>query len=164
MDKIRGFELISPYQHKLDFKELKDLSFTISEIKLPKRGTSGSAGYDCYSPITFSLNPGEEIKIPTGIKAYMQDGEVLKAYPRSGHGFKFYLRLANTVGIIDKDYYNNSGNEGHIFVKLRNEGTKTCTINAGEGMCQLMFEKFLLADGDSFTGEVREGGFGSTNK
>ena len=156
MTKIRGFEFISQEQ------QIKD---HVTPIKLPTRGTSQSAGYDCYSPIDFTLEPGEDIKIPTGIKAYMQAGDVLKAYPRSGQGFKHFLRLANTVGVVDGDYYNNEGNEGHIWVKLRNEGNTTFSARAGEAICQFMFEQFLLADGDSFdNGEVRVGGFGSTSK
>lgn len=153
-NKIRGFEFISEEQ------QVKD---SVKPEKLPKRGTALSAGYDCFSPIDFTLNPGEDIKVPTGIKAYMLNDEYLAALPRSGHGFKFYLRLANTKGIIDADYYNNSGNEGHIWVKIRNEGKEPLTIKVGEGMCQLIFQKYLIIDGDSFSGEERDGGFGSTN-
>lgn len=133
------------------------------KLHLPKRGTALSAGYDCFSPFTFTLNPNETTTIPTGIKASMDDNNVLKAYPRSGHGFKFFLRLANTVGVIDSDYYENEKNEGHIFVKLRNEGDKPITINQGEGMCQFIFETYLLTCDDS-SEEIRIGGFGSTNK
>lgn len=156
MNKIRGFEAISQEQQNKN---------GIVTRKLPKRGTSLSAGYDCFSTINFTLEPGESIKIPTGLKAYMQPGEVLKAYPRSGHGFKYFLRIANTVPIIDADYYNNEGNEGHIYVKLRNEGSETFSAVEGDAICQFMFEQFLLIDGDSFdNGEVRVGGFGSTGK
>ena len=159
--KIRGFEFITENQFNEDFK---GVNIKYDELKLPKRGTKKSACYDCFSPKDFTLNPNEEIKLPTGIKAYMLDDEVLKAFPRSGHGFKFYIRLANTVGIIDADYIE-SDNEGHIWVKLRNEGDKVATIKKGDGMCQLMFQKYLLADGDNFQdGEQRNGGFGSTTK
>ncbi|MFC0903940.1 deoxyuridine 5'-triphosphate nucleotidohydrolase [Clostridium sp. MT-14] len=160
MSKTRGFEKISKEQFLKDFD---DLGVKYEEIKLPKRSTSKSAGYDCFSPINIALCPGEEIKLPTGIRSYMQDNEVLFALPRSGHGFKYYLRLANTEGVIDADYYD-SDNEGHIFVKLRNEGKKDLSINKGQGMCQLIFQKYLLADGDDFSGEQRNGGFGSTDK
>lgn len=159
-NKIRGFEFISKEQFDKDFKGLE---VNYDELKLPRRSTAKSAGYDCYAPVEISLQPNEVIKLPTGIRAYMQDDEVLKAYPRSGHGFKFFLRLANTVGVIDADYIL-SDNEGHIFVKLRNEGAVPMVIKKGEGMCQLIFEKYLLADGDDYSGEVRNGGFGSTNK
>jgi dUTP pyrophosphatase len=156
----RGFEFVTKNQALKDFDEEY---IDGSDLKLPKRGTSKSAGYDIFAPYEITLQPNEEIKVPTGLKAYMQDGEVLMAFPRSGLGFKYYCRLANTVGVIDGDYYNNTDNEGHMFVKLRNEGTKPMTINKGEGMCQMIFMPFLLVDGDSFNeGETRNGGFGST--
>ena len=161
MNKVRGFEKISKEQFEKDFKEL---NVNYEDIKLPKRSTIGSAGYDCYAPFDLKLEPNQEIKVPTGIRTYMQLGEVLLVAPRSGHGFKYFLRLANTIGIIDQDYYY-SDNEGHIFVKLRNEGNKILEIEKGKGMCQMIFTPFLIADGDSFTdGETRNGGFGSTDR
>lgn len=162
-NKIRGFEFISEKQFNKDFEQInitEDIKY--SDLKLPKRSTAKSAGYDCYAPCNIMLKPGEEIKVPTGIRSYMLDDEVLFALPRSGHGFKYYLRLANTQGVIDSDYYDSS-NEGHIWVKIRNEGNQTLIISEGEGMCQLIFQKYLLADGDDFTGNKRDGGFGSTN-
>ena len=153
MSKIRGFQKISERQFTKDFK---GLNVKYDDIELPKRSTA-------KSPIDIRLVPGEEIKLPTGIRSYMLDDEVLFALPRSGSGFKYYLRLANTVGCIDSDYYD-SDNEGHIFVKLRNEGKKDLLIDKGQGMCQLIFQKYLLADGDDFIGEQRNGGFGSTDK
>jgi len=157
--KTRGFKFISEEQFNKDFE---GINTRYEDLKLPKRGSKKSACYDCFSPVGIILKPNEEIKLPTGIKSYMLEDEVLKAFPRSGHGFKFYIRLANTVGIIDADYIE-SDNEGHIFVKLRNEGTKTATIHKGDGMCQFMFQKYLLADDDNFdNGEQRNGGFGST--
>ena len=133
------------------------------DIKLPKRATKGSAGYDCFAPFDITLEPGEDIKVPTGIKCFMENDDVLLAFPRSGLGFKFYCRIANTIGVIDSDYIL-SDNEGHIFIKLRNEGNKTMNISKGTGMCQFIFTKFLLTDDDSFdNGEIRNGGFGSTS-
>jgi len=169
MTKIRGFEKISFTQYKTDFKEIIDTYFAdeyyyYDEIQLPKRATAFSAGYDVFSTVQFQLLPNEEIKIPTGIKAYMLHDEVLKAYPRSGLGFKYYLRFANTIPIIDADYYNNLNNEGHIWVKLRNEGDKPMFIKKGEAICQMIFEKYLLADNDNYEGNKRIGGFGSTSK
>lgn len=159
MSRIRGFEIIGKDQYRKDF----DINEEVV-IKLPRRATKGSAGYDCFAPFDIALEPGKDIKVPTGIRAYMKQGEVLMAFPRSGLGFKYYCRLANTVGIIDSDYYY-SDNEGHIFVKLRNEGDKSLVIRQGEAMCQFIFAPFLLADGDSFErGEERNGGFGSTTK
>lgn len=163
MDRIRGFEKISKDRFLCDVKITEKSEENLyNEIKLPKRATAKSAGYDCYSIYNFELKPNEEFLLPTGIKAYMQNDEVLKAYPRSGLGFKYYIRLANTIGVIDADYIN-SNNEGHIWVKLRNEGTKILEINKGEAICQFIFEKYLLADGDDYIGEERNGGFGSTS-
>ena len=151
------------YSHFIEYRKDFDINEEVV-IKLPRRATKGSAGYDCFAPIDIALEPGKDIKVPTGIRAYMKQGEVLMAFPRSGLGFKYYCRLANTVGIIDSDYYY-SDNEGHIFVKLRNEGDKPLVIRQGEAMCQFIFVPFLLADGDSFErGEERNGGFGSTTK
>ena len=159
--KIRGFQFISKEQFTKDFKET---FVDYEDLQPPKRGTKKSACYDIFTQFLIQLEPGEDRKIPTGIKAYMLEDEVLKAFPRSGHGFKFYIRLANTVGIIDADYIE-SDNEGHIWVKVRNEGSNPCRIEQGEAICQVMFQKYLLADGDNFTdGEQRNGGFGSTTK
>lgn len=157
-NKLRGFLFVSDEQFN------KDCEYKNTERKLPKRATKLSAGYDVYAPFDITLDPNQSIKVPTGIKSYMQPGEVLLAFPRSGLGFKYFCRIANTIGVIDGDYIE-SDNEGHIFIKLRNEGDKPMTINKGDGMCQFIFIPFLLADGDSFdNGEVRNGGFGSTNK
>ena len=157
--RTRGFEIISETQKNKDFN--KDIDI---QIKLPKRSTKKSAGYDVFAPFDISLKPNEDIKIPTGIRSYMQDGEVLIVVPRSGLGFKYYTRLANTLGIIDSDYYY-SDNEGHIWVKLRNEGDKELFIKKGEAFCQMIFMPFLLVDGDDFeNGDTRNGGFGSTTK
>lgn len=143
---------------KKDFNENENIV-----IKMPKRATKQSAGYDCFSPIDICLKPGEDIKIPTGIRTYMNPREVLLAFPRSGLGFKYYCRLANTIGVIDSDYYY-SDNEGHIFVKIRNEGENDLVIKQGEAICQFIFMPFLLADGDNFeNGSTRNGGFGSTS-
>lgn len=155
----RGFEIISKEQLNRDFN--KDVEY---EIKLPKRSTKESAGYDIFAPYDFQIVPNEEIKIPTGLKAQMQKGEALFIFPRSGLGFKYYTRLANTIGVIDSDYIN-SDNEGHIWVKVRNEGDKCLTIKQGEAFCQAIFIPFLLVDGDNFDeGKDRNGGFGSTTK
>lgn len=179
-DKMRGFEKISKDQLEKDFNEiifinkygenaylkLKEeiINREYKNITLPKRATAKSAGYDIYSPIEFYLEPNEEIKLPTGIKSYMQSNEVLFAYPRSSLGFKYYCRLANTIGVIDSDYYNNEDNEGHIWIKIRNESDKIMQIEEGEAICQMIFQKYLLSDGDNFEGNKREGGIGSTNK
>ena len=133
------------------------------ELILPKRGTKYSAGYDFYSPISFTLVPGERKVIPTGIKVCMEENEFLAIYVRSSLGFKWDVRMCNQVGIIDADYYNNSENEGHIFVCLKNEVIKEVNINKGDRFVQGIFTPYLITDDDSATGN-REGGIGSTNK
>ena len=143
--------------------EMSDEELAAMTVELPKRATKGSAGYDCYSPIGFCLEPGQEIKLPTLLKAYMPQDIFLGAYPRSGLGFKYYARLANTVGIVDSDYADNEGNEGHIFVKIRNEGDKPMSVNPGDGICQFIFQKYFTTEDDEAEG-TREGGFGSTDK
>lgn len=134
------------------------------DIKLPKRATKGSAGYDFFAPFTFTLQPGETIKIPTGIRAKMEENWVLKLYPRSGLGFKYRLQLNNTVGIIDSDYYY-SDNEGHIFAKITNDSNedKTVTVDAGSGFMQGIFLEYGITVDDDAEG-IRNGGFGSTTK
>lgn len=156
--KQRGFEKISKEQWLSDGGN----EGTYSEIILPKRATQYSAGYDIFSPIDFSLSPNEEIKIPTGFKVYMLRDEFFEIVPRSGLGFKYYTRLANTVGVVDSDFFNNKSNEGHCFVKLRNEGDKILDINIGDAIAQGIFQKYLIADNDE-SDRVRSGGFGSTS-
>ena len=159
----RGFEKITSEQIEEDIskKPFGNLVKKV-DIKLPKRATSQSAGYDIFTIKGFGLKPGKEIKLPTGIKAYMQPDEVLKIYPRSSLGFRYYARLANSTGLIDADYYGNEDNEGHIWVKIRNESDEEMAIQKGEAICQAVFQKYLLADGDSFDGDERKGGIGST--
>lgn len=133
-------------------------------IKLPKRATTGSAGYDFFAPVSFTLAPGETVKIPTGVRVEMAEDWVLCLYPRSGLGFKYRLQLNNTVGIIDSDYFF-SDNEGHIFAKLTNDTRedKTIQIPAGTGFMQGIFVEYgITVDDDADA--VRNGGFGSTTK
>lgn len=150
---------------------LDDFSFTKEEIKtiyeslkLPKRATKGSAGYDFYTPIDIELKPGETIKIPTGIRCEMNLRWVLMIYPRSGLGFKFRLQLNNTVGVIDSDYFY-SDNEGHIFIKMTNDSNegKVVNVKAGQGIAQGIFMQYGITEDDDVD-EVRNGGFGSTTK
>ena len=131
---------------------------------IPTQATAGSAGYDFFAPVDLVLAPGETIKIPTGVRVWMEQDWVLKCYPRSGLGFKYRLQLNNTVGIIDSDYYN-SDNEGHIFAKLTNDSNeeKTVQIKAGEGFMQGIFVEYGITVDDEASA-VRNGGFGSTTK
>ncbi len=168
MKKIAKFEKVSYENFKSafegDFPDVTDIKTVYDSIKLPKRATTGSAGYDFFTPCDITLAPGETIKIPTGIRAWIENGWVLKLYPRSGLGFKFRLQLNNTVGIIDSDYYN-SDNEGHIFCRITNDTneSKTVSLSAGEGFCQGIFVEYGITLDDDADG-IRNGGFGSTTK
>ncbi len=132
-------------------------------IKLPKRATKGSAGYDFFVPIGLTLTPNGTTKVPTGIRCKMEDDYVLQIYPRSSLGFKYRCQLDNTVGIVDSDYYE-SDNEGHIFIKITNNTLedKTITLKQGDAFAQGIFTKYYLAEEDEVTTK-RNGGFGSTN-
>lgn len=131
-------------------------------ISLPKRATTGSAGYDFYAPREISLSPKESALIPTGIRAEIENGYVLMLFPRSGLGFKYRLRLDNTVGIIDSDYFY-ADNEGHIMVKVTNCGDKPLVIEKGKGFCQGIFLEYAITVDDEVSSS-RHGGFGSTDK
>lgn len=131
------------------------------DIKLPLRATAGSAGYDFYAPYSFELDVGEEIIIDTGIRARIDNQWVLVILPRSGSGFKYGVRLANTAGVIDSDYFN-ADNEGHIKIKLVG-GTKKYTVNKGDAFAQGIFLPYGITEDDQCTSE-RHGGFGSTDK
>lgn len=133
-------------------------------IKLPKRATTGSAGYDIFAPYDFEILPRCTIKVPTGIKVHLDDDKFLAIYPRSGLGFKYKMQLFNSVGIIDSDYIS-SDNEGHIWCKFYNDSPdgKTIVIKQGEAMCQGIIQQFFKTVDDETDG-VRNGGFGSTTK
>lgn len=149
-----------------DFKQYStiDAEAMYDTLKLPKRATKGSAGYDFYTPFPFQLKAGETIKIPTGIRCEMNEDWVLCIYPRSGLGFKFRLQLNNTVGIIDSDYFY-SDNEGHIFIKITNDSRegKTVELKTGDGFAQGIFMPYGITVDDETDG-IRNGGFGSTQK
>ena len=133
----------------------------LSEVSLPKRATAGSAGYDFVSTLDVTIPAGGTALIPTGIRAEMEPGWVLLLFPRSSLGFKYGMRLSNTVGVIDSDYAF-AKNEGHIMVKLRNPLSVPVTIGRGERFCQGVFLPYGTAEEDEvLTG--RTGGFGSTN-
>ena len=144
--KIRGFELGSSYA---------------DETLLPKRETAHAAGYDLKVAERVVIEPGEIVLVPTGVKAYMQAGEVLYLYDRSSNPRKKGLVLINSVGVIDGDYYGNPANEGHIFAQMQNITDQSVTLEVGERIVQGVFVPYLLVDGDEATG-VRTGGFGST--
>jgi dUTP pyrophosphatase len=134
-------------------------------IKLPERATDGSGGYDICAPYDIKLPYGQDEVIPTGLKASMGLREMMLALPKSGLGFKFFVRLANTVGLIDSDYYNNINNEGHIMIKIRNESNDELSmldVKEGKGFCQVVVVNYKTTRNDKASGK-RIGGFGSTN-
>ena len=153
MEKIRGFEVAKGFENE--------------GINLPKRKTKYSAGYD--------IEAAEDVVIPsfkkgmnptlvkTGIKAYMQDDEALMLYNRSSNPKKKGLILANSVGVVDKDYYENPDNDGHIMFAFYNIKEEDTVIKKGEAIGQAVFQKYFISDDDVAEGE-RMGGFGSTNK
>lgn len=163
MKRIAKFERVSLSQFK-DGCDRPDCESVYEALKLPRRATVGSAGYDFFAPFDITLAPGETAKIPTGIRVRIAEGWVLSLYPRSGLGFKYRLQLDNTVGIIDSDYYN-SDNEGHIFAKITNNSNdgKTLTIGAGTAFMQGIFTEYGITEDDDADG-VRNGGFGSTSR
>lgn len=168
MKKIAKFHKVSYEQFQEGWKDTfpetteEKVKEIYEQIRLPKRATAGSAGYDFFSPVDFTVAPGQGIKIPTGIRVEMEPEWVLKCYPRSGLGFKYRLQLNNTVGIIDSDYFY-SDNEGHIFAKLTNDSreNKTLELKAGEGFMQGIFVEYGITVDDDATA-IRNGGFGST--
>ncbi len=175
MEKKRGFERVS----------------TFTDIRLPARATAAAAGYDfeaatdCLVPSIWksgaakalqAVLKGEQIfledellkqlkptLVPTGVKAYMGEDEFLQLCNRSSNPLKQFLLLANGVGIIDSDYYNNADNEGHIMFQFLNFGLTDTLIRKGERIGQGIFLPFLKADQDDASA-VRSGGFGSSGK
>lgn len=174
MNKIAKFEKVSYEQFEKDVIALMpeygyrkfEIKEIYDEIKLPQRATKGSAGYDFYSPFSFVYHVDKTIVIPTGIRCQIDDGWVLQLYPRSGLGFKTGIRLANTCGIIDSDYYN-ANNEGHIMVKMitpsRIYDKKEVGLKNGERFVQGIFLPYGITVDDEIDA-VRYGGTGSTGK
>lgn len=130
------------------------------DIILPKRATQGSAGYDFFAPYDFSLSPGESVIVSTGVRARIENGWLLMLLPRSGMGFKYGVRLSNTAGIIDSDYFG-ADNEGHIMIKLTGV-SGNLEIQKGKAFAQGIFIPYGITLDDSCD-ELRRGGFGSTD-
>ena len=149
----RGFEVVKGYEDK--------------GINLPVRKTKYAAAYDVEAAeevVLPSFKKGmKPTLIPTGLKAYMQSDEVLLIVPRSSGPKKQGISFPHNVGVIDSDYYNNSDNEGHIFVQCINLKDEDVVIKKGEAVAQAIFQKYLTVDDDNAEGE-RTGGFGSTDK
>ena len=157
MKRIAKFEKVS-----LDEYLKSGTSEHYADIVLPKRATAGSAGYDFFAPYDFSLKPNQTEKVATGIRVKIDEGWVLKIYPRSSLGFKYRLRLDNTVGIIDSDYFF-ADNEGHIFIKITNCGDKELFVEKGKAFAQGVFVEYGITIDDECD-EKRVGGLGSTDK
>lgn len=155
--------------HKVSFEQYErdrsasvdDLQAEYDAIQLPKRATAKSAGYDFFAPFDIVMVPGQAVQFSTGIRVELEDNQFLACYPRSGLGFKYMVGLANTVGIIDADYFG-AENEGHIGVKLINRGDQSVHIDAGKAFMQGIIQTYAVTDDDDATGE-RTGGFGSTD-
>lgn len=170
--KVGKFEKVSYNIYKDSVLKLfpnseeSEIQKSYDQIILPVRATAGSAGYDIHTPTSFILNGGDEITFPTGIRCKMMDGWFLFIAPRSGLGFKYHTRLANTVGVIDADYYF-ADNEGHIMVKMRREedvgDLRRMAVNAGDAIAQAIFVPYGITEDDAATA-IRHGGFGSTGK
>ena len=150
---MRDFEKITFKQFSKDIKEDKEL---YEKYKLPTRDSKATAGYDFFLLEDLEINPNEIIKIPTGVKAYFEEDEVLLIFVRSSMGFNYNIRLVNQVGIIDADYYNNKDNEGHIFIKIQNEGKERAKFSAGEAIVQGIFTKYLTTKSDNNLGIERK--------
>lgn len=162
-------------QFRLDRSRLANFRDEYEFLKIPKRATIGSAGYDFYAPFSFQLIPpgfdghnyhlGESILIPTGIRCKIKEGWFLMLVPRSSLGFNYRLQMDNTVSIIDSDYYGNKENEGHIMLKITNDSNcgKILRVNAGDRIAQGIFLPYGITYDDDTTAE-RTGGIGSTNK
>ena len=150
---MRCFEKISFEQFKKDVKDDKKL---YESYNIPKRQTKYAAGYDFEALEDLVIKPNEIMKIPTGIKANMNGDEVLLLVDRSSQGFKYNVRMCNQVGVIDKDYYNNKDNEGHIWVRLQNEGDKDYIVKKGSGIIQGLFMKYLTIDNEEENNKERK--------
>ena len=161
---MRKFEIISEEQWAKDISSLDNPQCAIIDHLKPHRSTKYSAGYDFISPIEIIIPAHGMAKIPTGIKAQMNEDEVLYIYSRSSIGFKTAIRLSNVVGVVDSDYYNNSDNEGHIFIKFFNPTDKDYQIHIGDKIAQGIFTKYLTVDDEEEIETERSGGLGSTGK
>ena len=142
---MRDFEKISFEQFKKDVADDREL---YEEIIIPQRDSASTAGYDLHLLSDITLQPGETIKLPTGLKSRFQPDEALLFIVRSKTGFKYNIRLCNQVGVIDSDYYNNPDNEGHLWTKIQNEDTVAHSFKKGDALVQGVFIKYLTTDSD----------------
>ena len=142
---MRDFEKISFEQFSKDVKNDKEL---YNNLKIPQRDSDATAGYDICLFDDIKIRPNEILKLPTGLKCFFEKDEVLLLVVRSSMGFKYNIRLCNQVGVIDADYYDNKDNEGHIWIKIQNEGDKEVSFNKGDAIVQGIFFKYLTTESD----------------
>jgi len=161
MEKVARFEKVTLQQFTADAGFVADAAACYQDIRMPRRATVGSAGYDIFAPFGFSLEPEGSVLVPTGLRALIDQGWVLQLYPRSSYGFKYRLRLDNTVGIIDADY-SQAANQGHIMIRMTN-GPRPLTVQAGDAIAQGIFVPFGITYDDQAVA-IRHGGFGSTGR
>jgi len=150
------FRKTFPCYDEANFQDIYD------SILIPRRATAGSVGYDFKAIDDIMIKPKETVHFPTGIRVELNQGYFLLCVPRSGLGFKYGLRLLNTVGIIDSDYFH-SDNEGQIFAKFYNPSEETITIKKGSGYMQGIILQCFITEDDEPNLAVRNGGFGSTD-
>jgi dUTP pyrophosphatase len=144
-------------------RQFEKVSYMNAEdIVIPQRQTFDSAGYDLSSYERVVIAPKEIKLVATGLKVQLDEEEVLLVYPRSSLGIKKGLMMSNGVGVIDKDYYNNENNEGHIMVPLYNFTDAPVVIEKFERIAQGLFQKFLKTSNDLPVSKERKGGFGSS--
>ena len=150
MEKLRGFEIAKGWEDK--------------GIHIPERKTKYSAGYDVEAAedvVIPSYKPGiKPTLIPTGLKAYCQNDEWYMLVNRSSGPKKGFV-MANSIGVIDADYYGNESNDGHFYFQYFNFQDHDIEVKKGDIIGQVIFQKYLITDDDKAEGE-RKGGWGST--
>lgn len=152
---MRCFEKVSLNEFEKNYDK------SLYDFDLPSRSTKKSAGYDFFAPSDFIIKRGECLKIFTGVKACMEERDVLYLYIRSSFAIKYGLVLKNSVGVIDSDYYNNPDNEGNIIFVIENTSDNDFEIKKGTRFAQGVFMNYLTIDDDNSFGK-RNGGIGST--
>ena len=150
--KLRGFEVAKGFEDK--------------DIHFPKRSTMHAAGYDVEAAedvIIPVYHPGvKPTLIPTGLKAYCMDDEWYMLVNRSSGPKKGFI-MANSIGVVDSDYYENESNDGHFYFQYINCSDHDIEVKKGDVIGQVIFQKYLTVDNDEASG-IRKGGFGSTDK
>lgn len=168
MKRIAQFQKVAPsifieyFSNSFPAGSPEEAEEAFRNVRIPQRATAGSAGYDFFLPFAVELPAGKSLSIPTGIRAKIAEGWVLMIFPRSGLGFRYRLQLDNTVGIVDADYYA-AENEGHIIIRLTNDGRSggTLSLERGKAFAQGVFVPYGITLEDEARGG-RTGGFGST--